>query len=204
LKKIHTLLAISAITILSGCNSQDERDRDAVNEQQTHYGNVQPIPRFDYSIPRDVLIQIYRVVTSEARATYTAVESITGVTRWRCPSISFGIPVDTQLTNPLQKIKGAEAVIEQAEPNGLFSSKNTNGTWVLCVDFNGDIAPAYFEHAVNTWPFMVKKNEEGEWVRADQKPASFKIDLKHQAERVKNELKLRDKEEADALKDNMK
>lgn len=195
-KFIAVPAVLCAALILTACfDNQEDRDRRAVNSQQSHYADVQPVPRFDYSIPRDVLIQIYKVVTSDARVTYTAVESVTGVTRWQCPSISYGLPVDTQLTNPLQRDLPGDAVIEQSEPNGLFSSKNTDGTYVLCIDFNGDIAPVYSEHKVTTWPFIVKKNADGEWVRADRTPTSFKINLKRQAERVQQELKLRNKEE---------
>ncbi len=67
---------------------------------------------------------------------------------------------------------------EEAEPTGLFSSKNTDGTWVLFVDTNGDIAPIYTEHKVTTFPFAVKKSSDGSWVRADEMPSSFTITLK--------------------------
>jgi len=68
-------------------------------------------------------------------------------------------------------------VNEQTEPNGLFSSKNTDGTWVLFVDENGDIAPIYSEHKVTVFPFAVVKNDSGEWVRANSQPASFTITI---------------------------
>jgi len=160
-------------------NTSDRADREIVNNQQEHYAKVQPLPFFDYSIPRDVVIQIYKVVTAEARSTYTIIESITGETKFHGPSIGYGIPTDTQLTNPI-KYEREGATIEQAEPTGLFSSKNTDGTWVLFVDSNGDIAPIYTEHKVTTFPFAVKKSADGSWVRADNKVASFTIELDNQ------------------------
>jgi len=176
------IFVILAIVLMSnsGCDENSEsKDRDVVNKQQEHYAKVQPIPFYDFSIPRDVLEQIYNVVTQEARMTYTIIESVTGVTRFHGPSISYGIPADVSLTNPLQpaydrSLSDGE-VIEQAEPNGLFSSKNTDGTWVLFVDSNGDITPIYTEHKVTTFPFAVVKNELGEWVRADKKRASMVV-----------------------------
>lgn len=51
---------------------------------------------------------------------------------------------------------GGSPVVEQAEPNGLFSSKNTSATWVLCQLPNGDIAPVYIETRVTVYPWPVK------------------------------------------------
>ena len=164
----------------AGClegNSEDKVNTK-VNTQQEHYQKVQPLPYFDYSIPRDVLIQIYNVVTQEARNTFTVIESMTGVVKFSGPSIGYGIPADTQLTNGLQTAGYQDnATIEQAEPNGLFSSKNTDGTWVLFVDVDGQITPIYTEQKVTTYPFAVTRDANGEWVRADNTPATFNIDM---------------------------
>ena len=130
------------------------------------------------------MIQIYNVVIQEARNTYTVVETITGQTKFHGPSVGYGIPADVSLTNPLQPVRisnyaeGGCTSIEQAEPNGLYSSKNTDGTWVLFVDNNGDVTPVYTEHKVTTYPFAVSKSEDGSWTRAGTKKASMTINLK--------------------------
>ena len=65
-----------------GCDSsQESKDRAVVQDQQSHYSKVQPLPFYDYSIPRDIVVQIYNVVTQESRSTYTVIESVTGVDR---------------------------------------------------------------------------------------------------------------------------
>ena len=145
--------------------------------KQKRYAKAQPVPVFDFSIPRDVYIQIYNVVTSEARTTYSVITSITGEVIYSGPSIGYAIPCDAQLTNPLQPAYEG-TVIEQAEPNGLFSSKNTDGTWVLFVDSDGSVTPIYTEQKVTTFPFAVVRNSNGEWVRADSTPASMKVNIK--------------------------
>lgn len=164
---------------ITGCDkSSDTKDRSVVDSQQDQYGKTQPIPMYDYSIPRDIVIQIYNIVTQEARNTYTVIETMSGVVKFHGPSIGYGIPADVQLTNPLKPAyKGSyeSGIIEQAEPNGLYSSKNTDGTWVLFVDDNGDVTPIYTEHKVTTYPFAVKQDASGAWVRADDKKASFTI-----------------------------
>ncbi|KKQ56842.1 MAG: hypothetical protein US74_C0010G0003 [Parcubacteria group bacterium GW2011_GWA2_38_13] len=172
-----------ALFLLPGCDqSQESKDRQIVDKQQAHYAKTQPIPFYDYSIPRDILIQIYNVITQESRNTYTVIETVMGQTKFHGPSLGYGIPADVSVTNPLQpafprRLSNGE-VIEQAEPNGVFSSKNTDGTWVLFIDDNGDITPVYTEHKVTTFPFAVKKDETGGWIRADKKKSSLTIKIK--------------------------
>jgi len=178
---VMALVIVFSIILVMGCDaSAQTKDRALVNDQQEHYAMVQPLPFFDYSIPRYVLTQIYEVVATEARSTYTIIESMTGETKFHGPSLGYGIPVDTQLTNPLMSSytnSSGGVTIEQPEPNGLFSSKNTDGTWVLFVDNNGDVTPIYTEHKVTTFPFAVIKSADGSWVRAGNEPATLTIEL---------------------------
>lgn len=51
-----------------------------------------------------------------------------------CDSLGYGLSGATQYTNP-EKVDRSGAnpvVIDQADPNGLYSPSNTHGTWVLC------------------------------------------------------------------------
>ena len=177
-----TVLALVLLIIAglgAGCKEETERvDRELVREQQAHYQKVHPLPFFEYSIPRDVLIQIYEVVVTRAYTTYTVIESITGETKFHGPSIGYGLPVDTQLTNPLQREYGGSGsvAIEQAEPSGVFSSKNTDGTWVLFVMPDGKVTPIYTEHKVTTFPFPVIRTDEG-WVRDADHEIEFTVDV---------------------------
>jgi hypothetical protein len=183
MKKIWVLIIGLSIFLLVGCGvmTSEEKDRAIVQKQQSIYQAVQPVHIYDFSIPRDIYQQIYDITTTEVVATYTIIESVTGVTRYEGPSIGYAIPADVSLTNPLQPAYHVcnSGIIEQAEPNGLFSSKNTDGTWVLYVDLkSGEVYPVYSEHKVTTFPFIVKKNEKGQWIRADDKPLAFKINIR--------------------------
>lgn len=178
MKRVFVVVGLVAMLILSaGCleTNQQTKDSKVVNKQNAHYAKVQPIPFYDYSIPRDVLTQIYNVVTQEARNTYTVIASITGEVQFFGPSVGYGIPADVQLTNPQMRTGGG--TVAQAEPNGLFSSNNTDGTWVLFVNPDGTISPTYTEQKVTTYPYVVTQNRNGVWVRADNQPASFTVDL---------------------------
>lgn len=177
------LLFLATLPLLAKgtAETQDTADAKLVNNQQEQYAKVHPVPHFDYSIPRDVYTQIYEVVTTKAYMTYTVIESMSGETFYHGTSVGYGIPADTSITNPLRPVWGysnssSGVTVEQAEPNGLFSSKNTDGTWVLFVLADGSIAPIYTEHKVTTFPFNVRKSEDG-WIRTDDDPVEFTVDL---------------------------
>ena len=106
-----------------------------------------------------MVVQIYNA-RNDALNTWSVWRSDTGVVEDWCPSIGFVIPYDTSLTNPMKSI-GQGGNIEQAEPNGLFSSKNTTATWVLCQLPNGKISPVYIESKVTVyaWPVKVENNQ---------------------------------------------
>ncbi len=132
-----------------------------VNDQQKVYDKNQPVPAFDYSVERDAFIQIYRFRVN-AISTYSIITypmaAGQGALAYECPSIGYPIAADTQLTNPVVSNGSNGAVIDQAEPNGLFSSKNTVGTWVLCVQQDGTVYPVYTELSVTAFPFPVVSN----------------------------------------------
>jgi hypothetical protein len=68
--------------------------------------------------------------------------------------------------------------IEQAEPNGLFSSKNTDATWILYVDEeSGVLYPVYSEHKAMSWPFIMQQTQSGEWVKASGETPEFTIEI---------------------------
>jgi hypothetical protein len=177
MKSKKTVIAILVICslILAACDGgnnpvvqSEVQDSQRVQSQQQIYQSVQPVPVFDYSQDRDVLIQIYRA-KNETVITHTIVTAYgTGGLIFQCPSIGYAIPADTSLTNPVQmqtqtrRGDGIAAVtIEQAEPNGLFSSDNTDGTYILCVMDNGAISPVYTEMKVTTFPFPVSVDSNG-------------------------------------------
>ncbi len=139
----------------TGCDqSSEERDRAVVQDQQKQYGIAQPIPSYDWSPERDNVIQLYDIRMGIV-ATHAVWRGDTSIVEGDCPAIGYPIPYDTQLTNPLQVLPDSgHEVVEQAEPNGLFSSKNSTGTWVLCVEGKA-IEPVLVEGKVTTYPYPV-------------------------------------------------
>lgn len=170
MKSIFTLFAV--MMLLTGCidkssNTSESKDAKQVQRQQAQYAKGQPIPVFDWSLERDLLIQLYHVRNQKV-STHSVWRSDRGLIEGDCPSFGYGIPYDTSLTNPLVATDidlegeehsyqgGALASIEQAEPNGIFASKNTSATWVMCLGEAGTIEPVYVETKVTVYPYPVK------------------------------------------------
>jgi hypothetical protein len=75
-----------------------------------------------------------------------------------CDSIGYGFPLSTQFTNPAQNPR-TTVVLSQAEPNGLFSSPTSEGTWISCVDpVTKNMQVVYVEPRVIVSPFTLSAN----------------------------------------------
>lgn len=155
-------LIISFVGVLGCLENSETKDAKLVNDQQEQYQVSQPIPKFDWSLERQLAIELYNA-RNEKVATHSVWRSDYGMIEGDCPSIGYPLPYDVQLTNPLRVAyqSGGSAVIEQAEPNGLFSSKSTSATWVRCVvKVNGKVmeSPVYVEGKVTAYPYPVDVN----------------------------------------------
>ena len=162
MRKLLLSLVVTLSLVLVGCGnsepSQDAKDSKQARAQQGQYAKSQPVPSYDFSIERHLVIELYNARNLKA-STHSVWRGETSVIEGDCLSVGFGIPYDTSLTNPLKvETKGHSygyAITEQAEPNGIFASKNTSATWVLCVGENGNIDPVYVESKVNVFPYPV-------------------------------------------------
>ena len=153
--------------VLAGCSveqTQETRDARAVERQQSQYAKAQPVPAYDWSLERQLAIELYNIRNARV-ATHSVWRSITGEIEGDCPSMGFGLPYDTSLTNPLRTTdedyegydkQGALATIGQPEPNGIFASTNTSATWVFCVSETGQMEPHYIETKVTAYPYAVE------------------------------------------------
>ena len=166
--KMNRFLSLMILgLVLMGCraDSQETKDVQAVSRQQAQYAAAQPVPAFNWSLERHLVTQLYQIRNMKA-ATHSVWRSDRGMIEGDCPSIGFGIPYDTSLTNPLMATdedqngfnNASLTSIEQAEPNGIFASKNTAATWVMCAGTGGIIEPVYVETKVTVYPYPVDVN----------------------------------------------
>lgn len=161
MKKVLVLGGLVAAGMFAGCQptaDQERRDKAAVQQQQSQYAKAQPIPMYNWSLERDLVIKLYNLRNQKV-STHTVWRSDYGMIEGDCTSMGYGIPYDTSLTNPLQHFSGRSqgegSAIGQAEPNGVFASTNTAATWVMCIGETGSIEPHYVESKVTTYPYEV-------------------------------------------------
>ena len=168
MKKVISAAAIIVTGLsLCACNPPKQttqaKETQAVNRQQDQFSKGQPIPGFDWSLERHLVIELYKLRNKRA-STHAVWRSDYGTIEGDCPSMGYGLPYDVSLTNPLVATDidlqgeehsyqgGALTSIEQPEPNGIFASKNTSATWVMCVGSTGSIEPVYVESKVTVYP----------------------------------------------------
>ena len=159
-------MGVALTLLLTGCNlnsqNQNEKEKKAVDRQQSQYAKAQPIPAYDWSLERDLVIKLYNLRNQKV-STHSVWRSDYGMIEGDCTSMGFGIPYDTSLTNPLKGeylYNSTSATVGQAEPNGVFASQNTSATWVMCVGDNGSLEPIYVESKVTVYSFPVKVDYE--------------------------------------------
>ena len=166
---VAVILALAVLTAVGCGNESVKQESRAVAKQQDVYNKTQPAPFFQYSLARDLWVQFYKA-QNQAVSTWTYVTDQFGTVRFMTPSQGYPIPMDTQLTNPLQLIYDSSgAVVEQPEPNGLFTSKNTDATIIMALNPDGTFSPVYTELKATAFPFPVhqEKDKFGNivWVR---------------------------------------
>lgn len=191
MKRIALLLIVLAFAFTStGCSRTETataKEANTVDEQLTQFSKGQPIPAFDYSFERDLVIQLYKLRNSKV-TTHTVWRSDYGMIEGDCPSLGYGIPYDTSLTNPLAlqsrliddgigRVR-TDGVVEQQEPNGIYASKNTTATWIMAVNTKtSQIEPIYIESKVTVYPYEVEVDYKTNRVhRKGASSASIQLD----------------------------
>jgi len=167
IKKLMVVGLIGLSPVLMGAEgcrmgTEETKVTQQVLEQQSQYAKAQPIPAFNWSLERDLVIQLYGI-RNQRVATHSVWRSDRGLIEGDCPSIGYGIPYDTSLTNPWMATdtdqggfrNNALTSIGQAEPNGVFASTATAATWVMCAGTGGTIEPHYIETKVTVYPYPV-------------------------------------------------
>ena len=175
------ILILAGLFILTGCNdkvSSQRADSKAIDRQQSQYAKAQPVPAFDYSLERDLLIQLYQLRNQKV-ATHSVWRSDFGMIENDCPSIGYPLPYDASLTNPwvADRRSGGDGVaIGQPEPNGIFQSTNSIATWVVCTGPGGVLEPIFVESKVRVYPYPVTVDyEEDRVYRAGEASATVTL-----------------------------
>ena len=158
---------ILSLPVGAACDSRpvtsDSKQRIQQEVLLNEATNAVGMPNIKNFRERKILKDILELRDQDGLVTYTYVWSdVTAKPVFLCNSIGYGIPYATQYTNP-QKTELAydhagttSVVLAQADPNGLFSPANAEGTWVLCKNPNGDdVRPIYVEPRIVVTPFKL-------------------------------------------------
>lgn len=174
-------LLILCLCALAAC-APPPTSNDIQRQQQERIlaeGNAEVgMPAIKNFRERKLLKDIYELRDQDGLVTYTYLwNQFNGKLVFLCDSIGYGIPYATQFTAPesVQSYNLGSDVVQgsstsahdnqqywgverlpQADPNGLFSPSNAEGTWVLCKDPNGPTTqPLYIEPRVVVSPFKL-------------------------------------------------
>lgn len=202
MKKITLITLVIALVLsaigLTGCYEASEQSKTesaiqaAVAQQDGIYNKTEPIPLFNYSLPRHMWIQFYKSTTTKVIRTWTCEVGMDGKPLTEVQeTVGYPIPMDTQLTNPQkltrQWIQGSnggsdgwvEGNLLQSEPNGLYTSPNTNATIYFTLGDDGQISPNYCEAFVVAKAYPFHWDEQRQiFVRDKGAKSSLVIDTK--------------------------
>ena len=162
MKSLIILGVCIAALAMAACDytptSPTSEEKQNATQEQANLQAVQQVgfPAITNYAEKRLLKEIYELRDGQLR-TYAYTQDMNGKYHKLCDSIGYGIPYDTEFTNPQQAINGnttgAEPVIPQADPNGLYSGQ-TAGTWVEChVPGTDKNTPVYVEPNVIVSPF---------------------------------------------------
>lgn len=155
-------ILIALCILLGACAQESTPTSDEIANQKQEQLSKQAVQ--EVGMPAIVNFQEKRVLKQilELRdtklVTITYTQDLQAHLHKLCDSIGYGIPYATQYTNPMrvvQDYRESMATIPQADPNGLFSPADAEGTWVLCMNpETKDMAPVYVEPRVivSTFP----------------------------------------------------
>lgn len=165
-------LLVMLLFLLSACGTiatSDQKASQAVDDQQNHYLDVQPIPWFDYSLDRYLMIQLYKSKNNAVQTFSVEWNDYLGTITFSCASIGYPIPGGTELDNPWQvqyyygsgsgAYSDSGVAIGQAEPNGVFPPGTSAGTYVMCLNPDGTIGPVYMEPSIQTFPYPMMEQD---------------------------------------------
>lgn len=150
-------VAVATLT-LAGCDmAPTAQDKENAGQQAASADiiSAQPVPAFPYSIIRQNLNEIETAQATGAGQTTSFMFQQGNPTPIRtCASVGYPIPANASLSNPHQIIyrynNTGGQVVDQMDPNGIYQSPSTSGTYVMCLDPSGKARATYWEGFVET------------------------------------------------------
>jgi hypothetical protein len=151
---LATLAVIGGIA-LSACggnNAQPTENSEQQADSQSLITN-QPLPHYNFSQIRQTLIDAEDETADTTQTTTFFMQQGDPNPINSCPSVGFPVASNAELSNPDQVVgapNNSSATIGQEDPNGIYSSPSTSGTYVICTENGGQHYLEYWEGNVYT------------------------------------------------------
>lgn len=147
-------LVLALVLLLTGCGHHTnvaKSEQQAQTQDSRTLLYAQPVPHFDWSQIRQTLIDLEGAQAKAVQTTSFFFMQGFDHPYLVCNSIGFPVPATDQLTNPqqAQSYNGNPYTIGQQDPTGIYSG-DTAGTYVLCIDPQGQAEAQYAEPFVHT------------------------------------------------------
>jgi hypothetical protein len=161
MKWIPVVIAVLLCWVIMGDECVSDSDDVAKARQETllaEAGAQIGMPAMKNFREKKLLKAILELRDQADLVTYTYVYCpMKGQFRFIGQSIGYGIPYATQFTNPLKTVSEYHdsSVIEQADPNGLFSPGSADGTWIMLMCPDGKVKPQYMEEKINVFTYKL-------------------------------------------------
>lgn len=153
-KLLMTILSVGILGgVLAGCSDTPSSDQKQSAQQETMLQEATKqtgMPNITNFQERKELKAILEARDTANLVTYMYTQNeMDGKWVYQGEAIGFPIPYATEYTNPSyvsSQYQSGYAILPQADPNGLFSSQNTAGDWIMAVNpKTGQPEPEYME-----------------------------------------------------------
>ena len=171
LSTVLVLLIALAVPLMGadGCGGSGEVEENVTEEQReqtedmvTQAHDKVGMPQITEYSERRLLKRIMELRDGMI-ASHSYIVGENNNTEKLCQSMGYGLPYGVQFVNPEKAVikydHKAVSVgsLPQPDPNGLFSPRNVDATWVNCVTVSGEQKPVYSEEKVVTSPVPLDK-----------------------------------------------
>lgn len=156
LAAVVALAACSSATVPAGQQKEFAQQQADTNSLM----QAQPLPHFNFSQIRQTLIDAETISAEGTQTTsFFFPQGGTGETPvFSCPSLGLPVAANAQLSNPNQVIvdpnntyntnNPGSLTVPQMDPNGIYSSPSSLGTYVICLLNSGQKYLTYWEGPV--------------------------------------------------------
>jgi hypothetical protein len=156
-RRLIVIPALAAALFLAACTSSGQQQENRQQEQDTRtLINNQPLPHFNYSQERQALIEAETIAANGTQTTSFFFNQGVRDPIFVCPSIGLGVPDSASLSNPDQVVNsgypsgGQSLTVSQMDPFGVYAPPSSTGTYVICVNAQGQEYVRRWEGFVDT------------------------------------------------------